>query len=268
MAKKAAKKSDFEIETEKHDTLVQWHRDELPGNGADEIPELIDAYGLTIESYHKAALKNDEKGMRDAVARAHACVANLWGCSPGGVRYDGPRDRFDCWNRAGEWIAKQTAADDGKVPMYGQKGRFLLTLAGCQVDFEYEGIFGICGGRAHVVDLDRPFISGTGFRSFQVIPFDKIVWTGGLPVDEYLRRVCESQLLNGGDKKLKAPKLEMVSDAIIGKHLPVGYRDHIRQRRLNDSAWSPGGFLASLPGMTAAGFAIREERSGQLAMAF
>lgn len=267
MGKKSQKKDEWIIARERHEERVQWHRDELPGNGLDEIGELIEAYGLTIESYHAAALKNDEARMRDAVARAEACIANAWGCPPGN-KYGGPRDVFDCWSSAADWLAKQTAADDGKVPMYGQRGRFLMTIAGCRVDFGYDGLFGICGGDANVVDLDRPFISETGYRSFQVCPMDRVIWTGGLPVDEYLRRVCENQLLQAGDRKLREPSLVMVDDTIIGKHLPMKKHDWIRQNRKKDSAWQAGGFLASLPGLTETGLAIREERGGQLAMMF
>lgn len=261
---KAEKKQPWQIEREKHEALVQWHRDELPGNGVDEIGDLIDAYGLTIETYHAAALKNDEAGMRDAVARAEACIANAWG-SPPGDKYGGPRDRFDCWNTAWTWLAKQTAAEDGKVPMYGQRGRFLMTIAGCRVDFQYDGLFGICGGSANVVDLDRPFISETGYRSFQVCPIDRVIWTGGLPVEEYLRRVCEKQLLHAGDKNLKEPRLVMVSDKPFGR-TAEGHRTWILRRRAEDPAYQPGGFLSAIPNPTASGLVIREERNGQLAL--
>src|SRR5690349_20079214 len=80
MMGKAEKKQPWQIEAEKRQQVVQWHRDELPGN--DDEPELIEQYGLATERYHRAALKNDEAGMLDAVARMQACVANLWGCSP------------------------------------------------------------------------------------------------------------------------------------------------------------------------------------------
>lgn len=266
MAKNAQKKSAFEIETEKQNNRVQHHRDELPGN--DDEPELINQYGLALERYHAGAMKNDEATMRDAVARMEACVANLWGCSTPGRQYDGPRERFDCWHSACRFLAAATAAPDGEIPMYGQQGRFLLLIAGCRVDFEYDGVFGICGGDAHVIDLDKPFISETGYRSFQVTPYDKVIWTGGLPVDEYLRRVCENQLLHSGDKKLKEPKLRMVDMTMLGRKEPINRHDWIRENRSDDPAWLPGGYLASLLGMGSAGIPMRMDRSGQFAFAF
>lgn len=263
---KAEKKSAWQVERDKREALAQWHRDELPGNGADEIGELIEAFGLTIEAYHQAALKNDEKGMVNSYARARAAVANYWG-SPPGLEYDGPRDTFDCWASAAKHLSQQVAAPDGEVPMYGQRGRFMLDIAGCRVDFHYDGLFGICGGAGYVIDIEKPFISETGFRSFQVCPYDHLLWTGGLPVDEYMRRVCTAQL-NGGDKKLKEPRLVMVDGKPLGRENPIGRHQWIRNQRAKDPAWWSDGFLSSLPGLSAAGFAVREERTGQLSLMF
>lgn len=262
---KAKKETQWEAERRQQAELAAWHRADLPGNGLDEIAELIEAYGLTIEAYHKAALKNDEKGMLDAYCRARAAVANYWG-SPPGNEYGGPREVFDCWASAAQHLSSQVAAPDGEIPMYGQRGRFMLVIAGCRVDFHYDGLFGICGGAGHVIDLDKPFISDTGFRSFQVTPFDHLVWTGGIPVDEYMRRTCTAQLCSG-DKR-KEPTLVMVSNEQYRKDNPLTRHQSIRNDRAKDPAWWSDGFLTNLPGLNAAGFAVKQERSGQLALIF
>lgn len=67
-------------------------------------------------------------------------------------------------------IARRCAAAAGKVPMFGQDGRFTITVAGIEIRIAMDGMFGIGGSRAGfsavAVDPFRPFISETGFRSF------------------------------------------------------------------------------------------------------
>lgn len=70
-------------------------------------------------------------------------------------------------------LAALTAAPDGVVPLWGQTGSFNIVAAGIRVHIEMDGVFGIGarymawpGFSAHVIDLDKPFISETGYRSF------------------------------------------------------------------------------------------------------
>ena len=60
------------------------------------------------------------------------------------------------------------------LPMWGQSGMFTVVLqAGCLVRVEYAGLTRgtahHCFG-AHVVEVDKPFLSETGYRHF--VPFD------------------------------------------------------------------------------------------------
>ena len=73
----------------------------------------------------------------------------------------------------GNVLAHETAAAPDAVPLWGQKGSFIVAAAGIRVRIEMDGVFGICatssfwpGFAAHAVDFDRPFISETGYRSF------------------------------------------------------------------------------------------------------
>ncbi|WEX10304.1 hypothetical protein [Chelativorans sp. AA-79] len=229
---------------------------------------IVEEAGRSLERYHDAALANDVDGQGREVTRLNALIANVWQ-SPPGERYRGS-ERFDCWHSAADWLLDQTAARDGDVPMYGQRGRFVLEIAGCRTDFRYDGIFGICGGGAHVIDLDRPFYSETGFRSFQVCPHHRILCTGGIDVDDYMARVCEAQLRSAqgikGDRPIK------LHEPPFG---PLYWRGNqkfgpddgwIRERRNADPAWRRGGFLAELPDIFVNGIGVKVEASGQMAL--
>ncbi|MEM6678988.1 MAG: hypothetical protein AAF675_14065 [Pseudomonadota bacterium] len=70
-------------------------------------------------------------------------------------------------------LARETAALEGALPLWGQTGTYIIEAAGLRVRIELEGMFGIGGGwgfwpgfSAHAVDLDAPFLSETGYRSF------------------------------------------------------------------------------------------------------
>lgn len=65
-----------------------------------------------------------------------------------------------------------TAAPPGTEPTWGQAAAFVVVLAdGMRVGVETDGVMGMCADRgfsasANVVDLDAPFLSETGYRSF------------------------------------------------------------------------------------------------------
>ena len=76
-------------------------------------------------------------------------------------------------NAPGCVLERETAAAPGTVPIWGQHGDFTIEAAGMRVRIEMEGVFGIGssfgywpGFAAHAVDVDRPFLSETGYRSF------------------------------------------------------------------------------------------------------
>ncbi len=70
-------------------------------------------------------------------------------------------------------LERESAAPPGAVPLWGQKGAFIVTVAGMRVRVALHGVFGIGswsgfwpGFAAHAVDWDKPFLSETGYRSF------------------------------------------------------------------------------------------------------
>jgi hypothetical protein len=83
--------------------------------------------------------------------------------------------RSGCWEKI-KWLAHELEAPDGCVPGWGQRGRFLVRVDGMRALIEYDGLEGHerPGSRsmmmhsfsATIVDVLRPFISDTGFRSY------------------------------------------------------------------------------------------------------
>ena len=75
------------------------------------------------------------------------------------------------------------------MPLWGQAGEFTVTVDAMRVRIEIKGMFGIgstfClfpGFYARAVDMDRPFLSETGFRSFLGVSGDLVpgLTPGGL----------------------------------------------------------------------------------------
>lgn len=86
----------------------------------------------------------------------------------------------------GQVIERHCAAVPGDVPLWGQRGQFLVTVGDMRALVEYEAGYGGPLGahfQFHVIDLDRPFISETGYRSH----FDTA--RGLMTVDEVARGI-------------------------------------------------------------------------------
>ena len=69
---------------------------------------------------------------------------------------------------AGRVIERHCAAVPGEVPLWGQRGQFLAVTGDMRALVEYEAGYGgplNAHFQFHAVDLDRPFISETGYRS-------------------------------------------------------------------------------------------------------
>jgi hypothetical protein len=178
------------------------YRESLPSDDA----ELLNRAWSELKAYDAAARAADYDGMVTAGNNLKAIGEHAFGMTREEAEKGGPPDgngRFFCLNDAWRWLMDGLAANDGEIPMFGQKGRFVIELGGCRVDFSYAGMFGICGGDARVVDLDKPFISETGYRSFQVCPDDFVIAAANMDCKQWLERVCMAQLTEGGKKKLK-----------------------------------------------------------------
>ncbi|MGE3624529.1 MAG: hypothetical protein AB7H77_11765 [Bdellovibrionales bacterium] len=95
---------------------------------------------------------------------AHKLAVRLNGGESGILAHD---------DAPGYVLERKTAAVSGTIPLWGQTGDFFVAVDTMRVRIEMEGIFGIGSGyafwpgfSAHAVDIDRPFLSETGYRSF------------------------------------------------------------------------------------------------------
>lgn len=132
----------------------------LPGT----FPEALAHYRALLAKHHAAMLAADVDETMRLRKEADNLARRLNHGDPGILA--GP-------DASGCALARETAAAPGSVPLWGQKGSFIVTVSGARVRIEMEGIFGLCGRfaywlgfSAHAIDVDRPFISPTGYRSF------------------------------------------------------------------------------------------------------
>lgn len=234
---KPHKRSAWEIERDELFAIRLEIRRELPND--DE--RLVGRYVTNLAGYDQAVRDGDYERQSEIGNRMDAIAEHVFGF---GLDLDAAdcwkgNGRFDCLFSAREWLAAASAQKDGYEPAFGQQARFLISVAGCRVDFRYAGMFGICGGSASVIDLDKPFFSETGYRSFQVVPMDHLIFADGLSPRGWLERVCEAQLTEGGKKKVKLAQPPF-GLAAFGQQRTD---DHIRERRAQDPAYAPGGYL-------------------------
>ena len=139
---------------------------------------------------------------------------------------------------AGRVIERHCAAVPGDVPLWGQRGQFLAVAGDVRALVEYEAGYGgplNAHFQFHAVDLDRPFISATGYRSH----FDTA--RGCMTVDEVARGILTAML---AEKKrpvlIEASYRDRLADAPLPDwlaglvpparlrpqrpHLPAGHR--------------------------------------------
>ena len=105
-------------------------------------------------------------------------------------------------------LESETEAAPGTVPLWGQAGEFTVTVDAMRVRVEITGMFGICstsclfpGFYARAVDMDRPFLSETGFRSFLGLYGDPVP---GLTPDDFVRAVIAAHVRRELKGRLKA----------------------------------------------------------------
>lgn len=105
-------------------------------------------------------------------------------------------------------LARETSAAPGTVPAWGQKGSFIVTVAGMRVRIEIEGVFGLFAAwsfwpsfSVHAVDPGRPFISETGYRSFLSVPLAPLP---GLLPDTFAAEAIEAHIRQEMKGKLVA----------------------------------------------------------------
>jgi hypothetical protein len=157
-----------------------------------------------IKDYHAAMLAGEWETARRIKIEAHDMAVRVNHGEPGILaNRDSP----------GYVIATRCAATPGKVPSWGQQGRWTVIIEGdftvgrkagtgrwpsVSVRIDLEGMFGLAsswsafpGFAAHVVDRSKPFISETGFRSFLSGRTDL---TPGMTAADFVSRVIADHI--------------------------------------------------------------------------
>lgn len=133
----------------------------LPGTMEAAVPYFRDL----IARHHRAMLDGDGAVVERLRGEAHDLARKLNGYEAGILAGE---------DAPGCMLARQTRAEAGTVPLWGQAGSFELRHKTMRVRIEMEGLFGIgalhiswLSFSAHAIEKGRPFLSDTGYRSFQ-----------------------------------------------------------------------------------------------------
>ena len=144
---------------------------ELP----EDRPGLLAVAAQAVAACHAAVLAGDGAAAEAAAARYDSSIWKL-----NGGTYQNCNDRSNP-EAAGTLIEQHCKAAPGAVPMWGQLGELLVESDGVRCLVECGDGFGSLLNRHfafHVIDLDGPFISETGYRShFETAQ-------GGMTVDQ------------------------------------------------------------------------------------
>jgi len=132
----------------------------LPATMVEALPFYLDL----INRHHAAMLAGDVEATMALREDAHRLALRLNKGAPGILADE---------DAPGCKLSVLTAATQGDIPLWGQSGSFMVNVGAMCVRIEIDGMFGIgstCGFwpgfGAHIVNVDQPFFSETGYRSF------------------------------------------------------------------------------------------------------
>ena len=152
----------------------------------DTMNEAIELYHRQITQHHAAMLDNDFETVIEIREEARQLARKLNDNKPGIIAHDGA---------PGCILARETAAEPGIIPLWGQEGAFQTTAASMTLNVSMGGIFGIgatampyLGFSVRATDQDKPFLSSTGYRSFLGV---SIPLELGMDVERFVRCVVE-----------------------------------------------------------------------------
>ena len=165
----------------------------LPGT----MDKAIEFHHRLTTQHHAAMLDNDFDTAVAIREEARQLARKLNGNKPGIIAHD---------DAPGCILARATAATPGIVPLWGQEGTFQMTVANMTLNVSMGGIFGIgatampyLGFSVRAVDLDKPFLSSTGYRSFLGV---SIPPESNMDVEAFVRRVVEIHVKNELNNRL------------------------------------------------------------------
>lgn len=215
----------------KHKNPAPDTRDEKAAELAADLPsesaELLAVALVAVGELHAAVLASDGAGAERAADRYDAAVWKL----NGGTFFGSMGD--EC--AAGCVIERHCRAMPGSVPMWGQGGEFLIAVDGIRALVEFEAGFGLMHShfQFHAVDLDRSFISQTGYRSH----FDTA--QGGMTVDQVATAIFRAYL---AEQKRPLMLDAADRDRLAGQALP-GWLAESMPTPCREPATVPAGFV-------------------------
>ena len=171
----------------------QRHADRAWEKATGHLPATMETaipfFRALLERHHAAMLAADVEEVRRLREEAAQLALKLNGRRPGFLAGD---------TSPGCVLRRETESPPGMVPLWGQKGSFILELEMFRVRIEAPGIFGglhfdrfWLGFDAHAVDRDRPFLSESGFRSFLSVGAE--VWPN-ITVDLFCRGIFDAHV--------------------------------------------------------------------------
>ena len=185
----------LEADRTNHARRVEQANAHLPGTMEEALP----FFWELLDEHHAAMLAGRVDEVMFCREEAHRLAVKLNG---------GRRGILADEASPGCVLARETSAAPGTVPAWGQKGSFIVTVAGMRVRIEIEGIFGLFAAwsfwpsfSAHAVDPGRPFISETGYRSFLSV---RLAPLPGLLPDSFAAEAIEAHLRQEMKGKLVA----------------------------------------------------------------
>lgn len=165
-------------------TLVE----ELVNVGTDQFPAIAIQ---CVEKYHDAVLAGHVDVLEKLERAYKALVYKL----NGGTMFASSAEE----GSAANVLARAVSAKPGQVPCWGQAGEFLLEVEGVRVRVAAKShmLGSYLSLDLHAVDLDRPYISSTGYRSEVLTVVSNI----GKTVDQAVRRLVLDLMQSNGRLK-------------------------------------------------------------------
>jgi hypothetical protein len=171
----------------------------LPGT----LEEALPFYRALIDRHHAAMLAGDAATAMALRGEADRLATKLNNYEAGILAGD---------DAPGNVLDRETRAPEGSVPLWGQSGSFEVACGNMRVRITMDGIFGIAsnvyhwiGFSARAVELDKPFLSETGYRSF--IAIGGALEPGFTP-DSFAREVIAAHVKHALKGKLPAIRPE------------------------------------------------------------
>lgn len=146
--------------------------------------QCVDKYADAVLAGHVEVLDQMERAYKALVYKLNG--ETMFGCGAES-------------SSAANVLARAVAAEPGQVPTWGQCGEFLLEVEGMRIRVQFKsnmlGNHHSCD--LHAVDLDRPFLSTTGYRNAGVTAASCL----GESVEQAVRRMVLDLLQNEGKPK-------------------------------------------------------------------